>query len=444
MADPTPPLSDRRAFLGQASSILAGGLLAASSSSADGQIAPSEVEPVSVAVVGTGGRGCDLIRALTTVDGVRVTDVCDTYGPHLERGWQYAGPLCRTHGDYRSLLQETKAQAVVVAVPLDRHFEVARAAVESGRSVFCEKMMCYSVEQARELASLVDANGTVFQVGLQRRANAIYKQAAAMVQTGMLGQVTAVKCQWHRHNDWRRPVPVPADHPDYPGLESSLNWRLYHAHSRGLLAELASHQLDVVNWFLGRPPTRVLATGGVDYWRDGREAWDNVFCVYEYELPPPPAPRRGPAPELPVTTVPYTVRVTYTSLQTNAFEGASELIEGTKGTLFLSQKKGLLYRELTPTEIEWSRQADKNAAVVATGKTLKLSNDPWAHRGAPFEIDSDADDTREELVQFIDHVRRGDPLTICPAKVGVENVETIMMAYEAIRTSRPVKRSEIG
>ena len=82
------------------------------------------LEPIRIAGIGTGARGCDLIRALTTIAAAKVVAVCDPYGPHLERGWQYVGPLARTLGDHRKLLEDTKPQAVVVAVPLASHFDI--------------------------------------------------------------------------------------------------------------------------------------------------------------------------------------------------------------------------------------------------------------------------------------------------------------------------------
>ncbi len=305
------------------------------------------LEQIRIAVVGTGARGCDLIRALTTIAAVKVVAVCDSYGPHLERGWQYAGPLSRTFDDHRKLLDEVKPQAVVVAVPLASHFDICRDALDAGCAVFCEKTMCYSVEQAQKLVAFVEEQRAVFQVGLQRRANAIYRQAAAMVQTGMLGRITGIQCQWHRNNNWRRPVPVPRGHADFERLDRQLNWRLYRDNSRGLMAELGAHQLDVANWFLGTPPKCVFATGGIDYWRDGREVFDNISCLYEYEVTPR-RPTRGQSPVVGTNEEPYIVRVSYSSLQNNAFAGASELILGTHGTLFLSQKKGLFYRRVAP------------------------------------------------------------------------------------------------
>ena len=62
------------------------------------------------------------------------------------------------------------------------------------------------------------------------------------------------------------------------------------------MAELGSHQLDVVNWVLKTTPKRVVAAGGIDYWRDGREVFDNIFCTYEYELPAAGQKLPGPPP----------------------------------------------------------------------------------------------------------------------------------------------------
>lgn len=320
------------------------------------------------------------------------------------------------------MLKEISLTAVVIATPLDRHFAMAREALGAGCTVFCEKTMCYSIDQARELAGIVENRKAVFQVGLQRRANAIYEQAQAMVESGMLGEISAIECQWHRNNNWRHPVPVPRSDSRWSSLDRRLNWRLYRDSSQGLMSELASHQLDVTNRLLGGPPKRVIGSGGIDHWRDGREVFDNVFCLYEYEVGEG-AGRR-------------TVRVTYSSIQNNAYEGASELVLGTKGTLLLTQSKGLFYRESGVDDPNWAARegrVERDASIITSGKTLKLSNDPWAHRGKPFEIDATGDDTRAELVAFLDNVRRKDPATLCDARAGLVNAATVLIGNEAMR-----------
>lgn len=433
-----PVRKTRRRFLFESTGLLLGGAALAARARAGDEGSDNdkhqdndEESAVRVAVVGTGARGSDLIRKLTTIDSARIVAVCDDYPPHLEQGAKYAGPGVATFASYEEMLDEARPEAVLIATPLHLHYPMSLQAIERGCDVFCEKTMCYSIEEARDLRDRVRKAGVVFQVGLQRRANAIYRQAKAMVETGMLGRITAVKCQWHRNGNWRRPVPVPRGDERFAELEKRLNWRLYRATSRGLMTELASHQLDVVNWFLGRPPERVTATGGIDWWRDGREVHDNVFCTYEYELPW----RDGPASSKPdAGDRPYTVRVTYSSLQNNAFEGASELVMGTEGTLLLTQRKGLFYREASVEDPGWDREGrvDRDAAVVTSGKTLRMKNDPWAHRGKPYEIDTESDDTRAELVSFLAAVRRRDPGTICDAHAGLVDAATVLIGDRAL------------
>ncbi|HEX8203212.1 MAG TPA: Gfo/Idh/MocA family oxidoreductase [Isosphaeraceae bacterium] len=418
----------RRDFVRGASGVL----LAAGAAAGGDEATP---EPVRVAVIGTGARGCDLIRSLTTIPGADLVAVCDDYPPHLQEGARYAGPGARAFDDLRRLLDAAKPRAVVIAVPLPLHHRMAVAALEAGCDVFCEKTMCFRLDEAADLARRVTEAQRVFQVGLQRRANAVYQQAAALVRAGALGQVSAITCQWHRNHNWRRPVPVPRTDPKWPALERRLNWRLYRASSAGLMAELGSHQLDVATWVLGATPRRVVASGGIDYWRDGRDVPDTIVCIYDYELPTPPsapgAKSGSPAP--------YTVRVTYSSLCNNAYEGASELILGTRGSLFLTPTQGLLYREQGPDDAVWTRSAPDDAAVLTAGKTLKLSNAPWARRGEPIAIENvQGDDTRDQLVSFLDHVRRRDVRTLCDVAEGLRNTATVLMANQALDSGQAV------
>lgn len=409
----------RRDFLTATSAVLSAPLLAAA----------ADTPPVRVAVVGTGGRGSDLIRKLVDLREAKLVGICDNYPPHLKYGAKYAGKGVATFTSYEAMLAETKPAAVFVAVPLHLHYDMCMQAMEQGAQVYCEKSLCYSLAQAQSLAARVKALGTVFQVGLQRRANPVYEQATAMAQRGMIGTITAVKCQWHRNHPWRRPLPIGKDDPRYDRLDRKLNWRLYRAYSHGLYTELASHQMDVVNRILGVAPKRVWATGGVDYWRDGREAADNIFCTYEYILPDPATPEAAPR----------TVRATYSALLSNAFEGASELFLGTKGSLLITRNKCLFYREgvAVPDAAAGSGNPD-GADAVTSGKTLLVNTDPWTHRGEPTEFAIEGDDTRWAVRSFLQHVQTKDPKTICDVNVGVDNLATVMMAHDSMGRGMPV------
>jgi len=427
MSDPLSSAS-RREFL-QATSITAlSGLMASAASFGD------DVETLKVAVVGCGSRGCELIRALTTIEGVSVVAVCDIYGPHLERGWQYAGPFASSFANSAELLDESRPDAVVIATPLDTHFAIARAAVEQGCAVYCEKLMCYSLEQARQLAAACDEHQTVFQVGLQMRANAVYRQAAAMVQTGLIGRIVGVECHWHRHTAWRRPVPVPRDSPEFLKWDRELNWWLYPDRSHGLLAEFGSHQFDLVQWILGVAPQRVNALGGLSLYDDGRKTPDHVVCLVEYELTPPVVRKGSSRPTQESSTKPYTTCMTWSAWQGNAFSGAAEIFYGETGTLRLSPKKGELYREASTDTVSWSPQAEGNASLVTAGKTLVDIIDPWTRKAQPIEILPTGNETRDALVAFVECVRTKNRDTLADVHAGLANTRTTLLAQKSLET----------
>jgi predicted dehydrogenase len=105
------------------------------------------------------------------------------------------------------------------------------------------------------------------------------------------------------------------------------NWRLHHDRSAGLMTELATHQLQIGNWFLDGVPTRVIGSGSLCFWKDGRDVYDHVALVYEYS---------GGR------------KFVYTSLLNNARYGCEEQIQGSKGTI--EPELGRIYQEV-PTKV---------------------------------------------------------------------------------------------
>src|SRR6185436_10586035 len=111
----------------------------------------------------------------------------------------------------------------------------------------------------------------------------------------------------------------------YPTFEHLWNWRLYRRYSRGLFAELGSHHVNAANWFLGSTPNAVLASGGVHRFKDGREADDHVYAIFEY---------------------PNGLTATFSSVESSAFEQHYEAFYGTKATLIMhNETEALLFDE---------------------------------------------------------------------------------------------------
>jgi predicted dehydrogenase len=313
---------NRRTFL-KASGLLAGSAALGGARASGGAV---HGETVRLGVIGTGDRGSGLLHVVSQLEGFRVTACCDVLPFRLERGLALAGDGCRGLDDYRELLERRDVDAVVVATPLSLHHEMAAAALDAGKHVYCEKTMTYRIDEALDLVPRVARAGTVFQVGHQYRYLPLYERVAAMIREGYIGQVTNVTLQWNRNDDWRRPVPEGAD----AETERLINWRMYREYSGGLLAELSSHQIDYVNWIFDRRPRRVAGFGGIDYWQDGRETCDNVNVVLDY---------------------PGGMTVNAVCLTANAHDGYLMEFRGSRGTIEVRIDEARLYAE-RPNERE--------------------------------------------------------------------------------------------
>lgn len=400
----------RRTFIGSTAAAVAGATAFRSTAQTDAR--------AHIGFVGLGTRGQQLLTLFQSIENAKVVALCDDYRPHLDVAQQRALPGFTPYNNFNLMLTNEALDAIVIATPPNQQHAMCAAAIDRGLAVYCETPMGLTIDEGLDLADRVRKSNAIFQVGLQRRTNAVYEQAEAMIQTGMLGEITAVKCQWHVNSDERREVPVSQENPNYAKLDRKLNWRLYRDLSQGLMTEFGVHQLDVVNRMLGTAPRRVMAMGGNDFWHDGRDAYDNVFCTYEYEVGTSNGNSR-------------VVRAAFSSVLTNAYEGMTELVMGTKGTFLLSPKLGLYYRELGD-DSPWVQFDARSGATDVAAET------PWAHRGKPVQIEAKGNDTRAALISFVESVASGSRKTACNTRTGLESMATALIANQAIESGTVV------
>jgi predicted dehydrogenase len=407
----------RREFL-QGSAAIAGGIGMTFSHAAEAQerraTALKETRPVNCAFIGTGSQGTyDLKRALS-VTGVRFVALCDIYKPVLDRALQLC-PGATGYSDYRQALDRKDVEAVLIATPLHVHAPIAVDALKAGKHVFSEKMMAYTIEDAKRMARTAASSKRILQLGHQRRSNVIYNHGWELIhKANVLGKVTHVRAQWNRNGKWRRD-PVPKDTTD-----RHWNWRMYREYSHGLMAELGSHQIHVANWYLGEFPCAVVGIGGIDYWKDGRTVFDNVEVIYEY---------------------PSGVKLNYTSLTTNQYDGFYEQFMGKDGTLIVSQETGgQYYREPTARPEDWMRNTASPEKGARGQSGLKL--DPEATKklgqtgarvGEKTITGSVAgkDDYLLEMEDFFNSVRTGAPIS-CDWRDGLGACVAAIRANEAM------------
>ncbi|MGD0694578.1 MAG: Gfo/Idh/MocA family oxidoreductase [Terriglobia bacterium] len=393
--------------------------------------APAVSNPVRYGIIGTGSRALELIKALTTIPEGQCVATCDIYPVNLKKGAEATGGNPQTYTNYRELLDRKDVDAVLIATPLYLHAQMLLDSLDAGKHVFVEKSMFFKEEEAAPIRQAAAAHPKqVMQVGLQRRSSVLYRIALHMIQKGALGNVTFVRAQWHRNNNWRRPV---AD----PKLERLINWRMYRDYSGGLMAELGSHQIDVANWALGAEPLSVVGTGGINHWKDGRETNDNVQAIFEY---------------------PSGQKLLYSSILCNAHYDFNEQIMGDGGTLVITIGKGMYYREpvakvstVAAKENWWagatvSKRATEQGVLIYPDQE-SLDNGfvdrefryakHWLASIGIYDYEEPHDPNWSELSNFLASIREGKPVA-APLEVGMADALAVIYANRAIDTGQKV------
>ena len=104
----------------------------------------------NIAVVGVGYWGPNLVRNLVAIENVRLTTVCDIEETRLQPiKRQY--PTVELTTDLAEVLRNPSIDAVVVALPVALHFQVAREVLNSGKHTLIEKPLCMTTKEAIEL-----------------------------------------------------------------------------------------------------------------------------------------------------------------------------------------------------------------------------------------------------------------------------------------------------
>ncbi len=417
-------------------------------------------DTMNIGVVGCGAQGT-AIRDSIYKDAddkeiaFRFTAVCDIYPEkqkRFSRTLQKYGHPATVYEDIDQMLaKEKNLDAVFVATPdfLHAPHSIAVLETENIKGVYCEKMMSNTIEGGRSMVKAQERTGKLFQVGHQRRSNPRYLHVRNKLIQGnkILGRLNTSYAQWNRQVS-KGGITVPDKFnldPEklkkygYANMQEFLNWRVFKKYGAGAISDLGAHQIDVFNWMYDALPSRVVASGGRDYYED-TELPDNVFAVYEYDLP------EGKS------------RGSYQVLTANSSQGFYEKFMGEKGTISISEvpKVNQAYRE--PWADSWSEYGEGDDPLLI--KYNEIHNKIWEHprpwtRPEPW-LDSSNIDSRVAASAAIDewelpitlnkpphnpHIRNfltavkngGNQSDLnCPVDEAFKTCVTVLKIYEAL------------
>jgi len=243
---------------------------------------------------------------------VELTAVCDLFGVRAERAIAASTQPLRPGGDtrelkpakryrhYEDLLAAPDVDAVIIATPDHWHSRITVAAAEMGKHVYCEKCMTRTEDEVWPMADAVRSSGIVFQLGHQNRQMESHEKARQVVERGLLGPVTLVETTTNRNDPWGAWVwdiheegsPDTIDWDLFQeaaankvpfSLERFFRWRCWYDYGTGLSGDLLSHEYDAVNQILDLGiPHSATASGGIYFFKDGRDVPDVWQAVLEY------------------------------------------------------------------------------------------------------------------------------------------------------------------
>lgn len=299
--------STRRDFLGKAAAATAGwtsGRLYAAQSPAR----PGPNDTINLGLIGCGGEGRSLLVAHQQCAGARVIAVCDVHETHM--GWARelaGGSRVQCYGDYRKMLENPDVDAVIIATNDHWHVLATVHACQADKDVYVEKPLGTSIGEGRAAVRAARRHRRIVQIGTQQRSWPHYRQAARIVQSGRLGEISEVKV-W----DYDYMYPGFGTPPDGP-RPKELDWEFwlgpapkvpynpnrYKHHywwfdyGGGWPLDWGVHHYDVVHWFLGvTAPVSATALGGMFCFDKTNVQWPDTFSgVCQYA--PGPVAKKG-------------------------------------------------------------------------------------------------------------------------------------------------------
>lgn len=361
--------------------------------------APSD-RKIRFVSIGTGIRGCDLLRSARKLPNADCVGTADLYEMHRKAGVEAWGSSIPSTGDYRELLDRKDVDAVIVAVADFQHRHVVLDCIAAGKDVYCEKPMSHNVADGFAMVKAVKENKRIFQAGSQRVSSPVFKKAAEIYKSGRLGEVTLITAHTDRNSPsgaWVYPIAPDAspetidwkswirDAPDRPfDAARFFRWRCFADYGEGLAGDLFVHLLSGIQCVAGMNeiPSRAFSSGSLTHFKDGRDYPDLLVTLYDYP---------GVAVDL--------------RCNQNNDAGEDTIFYGKEGTLTI---KG---DSVTFDPQDTRPQPEYYALDGWTAEAKKKYNDDWksAHSHPPtplpqsetFTAPEGSDDTAEHIAAFL-------------------------------------------
>lgn len=301
---------------------------------------------IQIALIGAGGMGVADATTAVTVPGIKLVAACDLYDGRLADAKQKWGNDIYTTRDYREILDRKDIDAVIIATPDHWHKDISVAAMNKGKSVYCEKPMVHDITEGNEVVAAQNKNKVIYEVGSQGVSSLGNEKAKQLLKDGAIGKLNYAEGFWARMSPfgaWQYPIPADAS-PKTVGWDAFVanttkrpfdpirffRWRNYRDYGTGVSGDLFVHLFSSLHFVTNSiGPEKIMASGGLRFWKDGREVPDVMLGMFDY-----PETKEHPAFNL--------------SLRVNFVDGTGGTnylrMVGSEGSMTVEWDKVTLYR----------------------------------------------------------------------------------------------------
>ncbi len=256
-------------------------------------------DTIQLALIGAGGMGRQDTYTALKHEGVKLVAVCDLFDGHLKTAKETWGDDLFITKDYRDILNQKDVDAVIIGTPDHWHKQISVDAMRAGKHVYCEKPMVHSLEEGPEVIKAQKETGMVFMVGSQGLSSLGNEKAQQLLAEGAIGKINYAEGFWARRSPvgaWQYQIPPDAN-PETVDWDTFIKhtqklpfdatrffrWRNYRDYGTGMSGDLFVHLFSSLHFITNSfGPNQIYASGGLRYWKDGREVPDVLLGVFDY------------------------------------------------------------------------------------------------------------------------------------------------------------------
>ncbi|GAB2776656.1 Gfo/Idh/MocA family oxidoreductase [Rhabdobacter roseus] len=257
-------------------------------------------DKIRIATIGMGIQGhYDTKAALRSTPGTELVAVADLYDGRLKQAREVFGKNLFASRDYREVLARPDVDAVLIVTSDHWHDHITKDALKAGKHVYCEKPMVHRIDEGLSVIDAWKKSGKTMQVGSQRISSASFKEAKRLLEAGEIGEINYIESNNDRFNAigaWNYSIPPDAspstvdfdrflgDAPKVPfDAKRFFRWRNYRDYGTGVAGDLFVHLITGAHFVTSSlGPERIFSSGGLSYWKDGRDVPDVLVSVLEY------------------------------------------------------------------------------------------------------------------------------------------------------------------